>query len=214
MTQKWRNRLNWQRCVERSGSGSKKELRCSGDGMRAFFSSPSLSEKERRVFFLCSKVEFLSNRAGPESFAEKKSLRYGRFPLSRHTIIYRRRSLCQLGPVVKRESIDSMMNNAVDGFFFLWKRKARTRCAGEKRGKRAGGGASRAPHRREGTESGVAWNEKERRCVVEARGESKRRTGESKRHAENRKGAQESRKTKGAQSKNKESPNQSVGAEI
>ena len=90
----------------------------------------------------------------------------------------------------------------------------------EKRGgKRAGGGASRAPHRREGTESGVAWNEKERRCVVEARGESKRRTGESKRHAENRKGArenrkgaQESRKTKGAQSKNKESPNQSVGA--
>ena len=92
----------------------------------------------------------------------------------------------------------------------------------EKRGgKRAGGGASRAPHRREGTESGVAWNEKERRCVVEARGDSKRRTGESTRHAENRKGAREnrkgareSRKTKGAQSKNKESPNQSVGAEI
>lgn len=78
----------------------------------------------------------------------------------------------------------------------------------EKRwGKRAGGGASRAPHRREGTESGVAWNEKERRCVVEAHGESKKR-------GENRKSARESRKTKGAQLKNKESPNQSAGAEI
>lgn len=49
-------------------------------------------------------------------------------------------------------------------------------------------------------ESGVAWNEKERRCVVEARGESKKRA--------------EKRKTNGAQSKNKESPNQSAGAEI
>lgn len=68
----------------------------------------------------------------------------------------------------------------------------------EKRGgKRAGGGASRAPHRREGTESGVAWNEKERRCVVEARGESKRRTGESKRHAENRKGTRRIEKAHG-----------------
>ena len=42
-------------------------------------------------------------------------------------------------------------------------------------------------------ESGVAWNEKERRCVIEARGESKKRAGESK---------------------NKESPNQSAGGEI
>ena len=49
-------------------------------------------------------------------------------------------------------------------------------------------------------ESGVAWNEKERRCVVEARGESEKRA--------------EKRKTNGAQSKNKESPNQSAGAEI
>lgn len=80
---------------------------------------------------------------------------------------------------------------------FLWKRKARTRCAGEKRGKRAGGGASRAPHRREGTESGVAWNEKERRCVVEAHGRVEKAHGESKRHAENRKSAQENRKNKG-----------------
>lgn len=66
---------------------------------------------------------------------------------------------------------------------FLWKRKARTRCAGEKRGKRAGGGASRAPHRREGTESGVAWNEKERRCVTK--------------RAENRKGTRRIEKAHG-----------------
>ena len=61
--------------------------------------------------------------------------------------------------------------------------------------------AERAARRTDGEEeSGVAWNEKERRCVVEARGESK--------------SAQENRKTNGAQSKNKESPNQSTGAEI
>lgn len=182
MTQKWRNRLNWLRCGERSWSGSKKELRCSDDGMHAF-SSPSLSEKERRVFFLCYKVGFLSNRVRPEPFAEKKCLRYGRFPLSRHTIIYRRRRLCQLGPAVKRESIDSMMNNAVDGFFFCGSAKRASGVREKKWGKRAGGGASCAPHRREGTESGVAWNEKERRCVVEARGRVEKARGESKRRA-------------------------------
>ena len=79
MTQKWRNRLNWLRCVERSGSDSKKELRCSDDGMHAF-SSHSLSEKERRVFFLCSKVEFLSNRVRPEPFAEKSACDTAGFP--------------------------------------------------------------------------------------------------------------------------------------
>ena len=60
---------------------------------------------------------------------------------------------------------------------FLWKRKARTRCAGEKRGGEARRWRSEScAARREGTESGVAWNEKVRRCVVEARGESKKRT--------------------------------------
>ena len=81
---------------------------------------------------------------------------------------------------MKRESIDSMMNNAVDGFFFLWKRKARIRCAGEK----DGGSAPVAEHAVRRTageeESGVAWNEKERRCVIEARGESKKHAEESK----------------------------------
>ena len=60
---------------------------------------------------------------------------------------------------------------------FLWKRKARTRCAGEKR-REAVPVAERAARRTDGEEeSGEAWNEKERRCVVEARGESKKRTG-------------------------------------
>ena len=41
--------------------------------------------------------------------------------------------------------------------------------------------AERAARRTDGEEeSGVAWNEKERRCVVETRGESKKRAGESK----------------------------------
>ena len=79
MTQKWRNRLNWLRCVERSGSGSKKELRCSDDGMHAF-SSPSLSKKRAKGVFLCSKVEFLSNRARPEPFAEKRACDTAGFP--------------------------------------------------------------------------------------------------------------------------------------
>ena len=101
-----------------------------------------------------------------------------------------------------------MMNNAVDGFFFCGSAKRAPGVREKRGGKRAGGGASRVPHRREGTESGEAWNEKERRCVVEARGESKKRMGY------NRKSARENRKTKSAQSKNKESPNQSAGAEI
>ena len=85
----------------------------------------------------------------------------------------------------------------------------------EKRGgKRAGGGASRAPHRREGTESGVAWNEKERRCVVEARGESKRRTGESKRHAENRKGARGESKRRTGESKRRAGESKNKGCAI
>ena len=64
---------------------------------------------------------------------------------------------------------------------FLWKRKARTRCAGEKRGGEARRWRSEScAARREGAESGVVWNEKERRCVIEARGESKKRAGESK----------------------------------
>lgn len=46
----------------------------------ALFSSSSLSEKERRVFFLCSKVEFLSNRARPEPFAEKSACDTAGFP--------------------------------------------------------------------------------------------------------------------------------------
>lgn len=49
-------------------------------------------------------------------------------------------------------------------------------------GRKEGGEARRwrsesCAARREGAESGVVWNEKERRCVVEARGESKKRTG-------------------------------------
>ena len=213
MTQKWRNRLNWLRCGERSWSGSKKELRCSDDGMHAF-SSPSLSEKERRVFFLCYKVGFLSNRVRPEPFAEKKCLRYGRFPLSRHTIIYRRRRLCQLGPAVKRESIDSMMNNAVDGFFFVEAQSAHSVC-----GRKEGGSvpvAERVVRRTGGKGPKVG-----RRGMKKCGDALSKRARESKRHAENRKSsrdnrksARENRKTKGAQSKNKESPNQSAGAEI
>ena len=59
---------------------------------------------------------------------------------------------------------------------FLWKRKARIRCAREKRGEARRWRSEPRAARREGTESGVVWNEKERRCVVEARGESKKRT--------------------------------------
>ena len=200
MTQKWRNRLNWLRCGERSWSGSKKELRCSDDGMHAF-SSPSLSEKERRVFFLCYKVGFLSNRVRPEPFAEKKCLRYGRFPLSRHTIIYRRRRLCQLGPAVKRESIDSMMNNAVDGFFFVEAQSAHSVC-----GRKEGGSvpvAERVVRRTGGKGPKVG-----RRGMKKCGDALSKRARESKRHAENRKSsrdnrksAQENRKTNGAQSK-------------
>ena len=41
--------------------------------------------------------------------------------------------------------------------------------------------AERAARRTDGEkESGVAWNEKECRCVIEARGESKKRAGKSK----------------------------------
>lgn len=52
-------------------------------------------------------------------------------------------------------------------------------------GRKEGGEARRwrsesCAARREGAESGVVWNEKERRCVIEARGESKKRAGESK----------------------------------
>lgn len=61
------------------------------------FSSPSVSEKERRVFFLCSKVEFLSNRARPEPFAEKRACDTAGFP-SLATPLYIRCSLCQLRP--------------------------------------------------------------------------------------------------------------------
>jgi hypothetical protein len=47
---------------------------------------------------------------------------------------------------VKRESIDSMMNNAVDGFFFCGSAKRASGVRVKRREKRAGGGASRAPH--------------------------------------------------------------------
>ena len=83
---------------------------------------------------------------------------------------------------------------------FLWKRKARIRCACEKTGEaRRWRSAPRAarPGRKK-----VGW-----------RGMKKSGDALSKR-AENRKSTQENRKTKGAQSKNKESPNQSAGAEI
>ncbi len=60
---------------------------------------------------------------------------------------------------------------------FLWKRKARTRCAGEKMGEarrwRSESCAAQAGRDRK-------WGGAElkaRRCVVEARGESKKRTG-------------------------------------
>jgi hypothetical protein len=50
------------------------------------------------------------------------------------------------------------MNNAVDGFFFCGSAKRASGVREKKWGKRAGGGASRAPHKREGTESGEARN--------------------------------------------------------
>jgi len=90
--------------------------------------------------------------------------------------------------------------------FFVEAQSAHPVCGRKEGGKRAGGGASRASHRREGTESGEARNEKERRCVTK--------------RAENRKGARRIEKARGeskkrtGESKNKESPNQSVGAEI
>ena len=61
------------------------------------------------------------------------------------------------------------MNNAVDGFFFCGSAK-RAPGVREKRGGSAPV-AERAARLTDGEkESGVAWNEKERRCVVEAHG--------------------------------------------
>ena len=117
------------------------------------FSSPSVSEKERRVFFLCSKVEFLSNRARPEPFAEKSACDTAGFPPPA-TPLYIRRSLCQLRPRREKRIHRQHYEQRCRWILFLWKRKARTRCAGEKRGKRAGGGARRAPHGRGGRKWG------------------------------------------------------------
>jgi len=111
---------------------------------------------------------------------------------------------------VKRESIDSMMNNAVDGFFFVEAQSAHSVC-----GRKEGGSvpvAERVVRRTGGKGPKVG-----RRGMKKCGDALSKRARESKRHAENRKSsrdnrksARENRKTKGAQSKNKESPNQSA----
>ena len=77
---------------------------------------------------------------------------------------------------MKRESIDSIVHHAVDGFFFVEAQSAHPVC-----GRKEGGSApvaERAARRTGGEEeSGEAWNEKMRRCVTKRTGESKRRTG-------------------------------------
>lgn len=188
MTQKWRNRLNWLRCVERSGSGSKKELRCSDDGMHAF-SSPSLSKKERRVFSCVPRWSSFQIGHGRNRSRRNVPAIRPVSPLSSHHYIYIRCSLCQLRPRREKRIHRQHDEQCCRWILFCGSAKRAPGVREKRWGKRAGGGASRAPRGREGTESGEAWNEKERRCVVEAHGESKKRTGynlKARRRVENK----------------------------
>lgn len=148
----------------------------------ALFSSPSLSKKERRVFFLCSKVEFLSNRARPEPFAEKSACDTAGFP-SLATPLYIKASPMPTRPRREKRIHRQHDEQCCRWILFCGSAKRASGVREKRGGKRAGGGASRAPHRREGTESGEVWNEKVRRCVTK--------------RAENRKGTRRIEKAHG-----------------
>ena len=150
---------------------------------------------------MCSKVEFLSNRARPEPFAEKRACDTAGFP-SLATPLYIRCSLCQLRPrrekrihrqhdeqccrwilfFVEAQSAHPVCGRKNGGSAPVAERAVRrTSGKGQKVGRRGIESAEmRYRSTRESRKGARGESKRRTRRIEKARGESKKRAGESK----------------------------------